>query len=81
MTTVTRPTANPYADLLACYVTGQIAEQTLDTICTAIDDLSATADERLAFARFYLDALACGEAEYALPRAEELADVLQIARA
>lgn len=89
MTTVTPPASAPrtqapvnaYAALLARYVAGQIEEQTLDRVCSAIDDTTATAEERLAFAGFYLDALAAGESEHALPRPEEVADVLLIARA
>lgn len=81
MTTALRPAPNAYAVLLARYVAGEIAESALDAVCSAIDDTEATSDERLAFARFYLDALAAGESDLALPRADEVADVLQIARA
>lgn len=81
MTPATLASGNAYATLLARYVAGDIAEQTLDTFCSTMDEADLTAAERLAMARFYLDALAAGDTEHALPRPEEIADVLQIARA
>ena len=81
MTTVTRQASNAYAVLLTRYVAGDLEEQTFDAFCATLDDSMATAEERLALAGFYLDAIASGDTEHALPRAEEIADVLTIARA
>lgn len=82
MTTATRTApSNAYATLFARCVAGDIAVETLDTFCTAMDDADLTASERLAMAGYYLDAMAAGETEHILPRADEIADVLQIARA
>lgn len=80
-TTATHSASNAYATLLARYVAGDIADEAMDTFCSAMDDADLSGSERLAMARFYLDAVAAGETEHILPRAEEMADVLQIARA
>lgn len=81
MTTVTRQATHAYAALLTRYVVGDLEEQTFDALCSTLDDSVATSDERLALAGFYLDALAAGDTAHALPRADEIADVLTIARA
>lgn len=81
MTTATRTSANAYTALLLRYVAGDLEAQTLDSICQSIDDADATPAERLAYARFCLDALAAGDTDLVLPRPEEVADVLLIARA
>jgi hypothetical protein len=82
MTTATTP-ARPhaFAALLDRYVSGTVADAAFAAVCDLTEEADATAAERLAFARFYLDVLASGEADVPLPLPEELADVLQIARA
>jgi len=74
-----RPTA--YVDLLTGYLTGAIHEDALDRFDDLFEDTSATAQERLAFARFYLDAVALGDAKDALPNVAEVAGLLAVARA
>lgn len=80
----TPPAAAPtgaYPSLLARYIAGDLDAATLDALCDALDETPATADERRAFARFYLDAMREREADVALPTPTEIADVLTIARA
>ena len=67
--------------LMARYVAGQIAEAQFHAVSDLLDEADVSPDERAAFARFYLDALAAGEDAAALPRADELADLLALARA
>lgn len=81
MPTVLRTASNPFSVLLTRFVAGDIAESALTTVCDLLEETPVSAEERLAFARFYLDALSTGDDEHALPRAEEIADVIQIARA
>lgn len=81
MTTATRPAPHALASLLVHYIAGDVPETTLDSVCDLLEQTAATADERLAFAQFCLDAVTAGVAEHALPRADEIADVIQIARA
>jgi hypothetical protein len=72
---------NAMSDLLSHYVAGDVPDTTFSTFCDLLEDLPASADERLAFAGFFLDALSAGEPDLALPKAEEIMDVIQIARA
>lgn len=81
MPTLSRTAPNDLSVLLTRFVAGEIAESALTTVCDLLEETPVSAEERLAFARFYLDAHSCGESEHALPRAEEIADVIQIARA
>lgn len=81
MPTLSRPAPHALSVLLTRFVAGEIAESALTTVCDLLEETPASAEERIAFARFYLDALSTGDSEHALPRAEELADVIQIARA
>lgn len=78
-TTAARPHA--FALLLDRYVSETLPDAAFAAVCDLTDATDATPAERLAFARFYLDVLNSGETDIALPRAEEIADVLQIARA
>lgn len=75
----TRP--NALVTLLHRNVAESLSDAAFAAICDLTDDADATPAERLAFARFYLDVLAAGEPDVALPKAEEIADVLIIARA
>lgn len=84
----TMPTAMPPAAhraptlalLLARYIAGEIAEAHLFGLSDLFDDADASAEERTAFARFYLDALVA-DGEVSLPQSEELIALLALARA
>ncbi len=78
-TAVSRP--NALVTLLDRYVAETVPDAAFAAVCDFPDDADATAAERLAFARFYLDIVAAGEPDVKLPRPEEIADVLMIARA
>lgn len=73
--------AHALQQLLAQYVVGRVAEHQLAAVSDLLDDSDASAEERLAFTRFYLDALTDGDLTLGLPKAEELADFLDLARA
>ena len=66
--------------LLARYIAGEIAEAQLFGLSDLFDDADASAAERTAFARFYLDALA-ENGDVRLPKTEELTALLALARA
>jgi hypothetical protein len=72
---------NALSDLLSHYVVGNLPDATFSSVCDLMEEALASADERLAFAGFYLDALSAGETDLALPKPEEIMDVIQIARA
>ena len=81
MTPVTSPQrAHALSLLLARYIAGQVADTQLNGVADLFEDSDADATERSAFARFYLDALSA-EGEVALPKLDELEDLLAIARA
>ncbi len=67
--------------LLTRYVAGHIADAQMSAVSDLLDGSDATVEERLAFTRFYLDALSEGDERLALPEADELADFLHLARA
>lgn len=75
----TRPTA--FASLLSAYVTGAIGEAVMTGIDDLFEDVDATPAERIAFARFYLDALEAGEDADAFPHVTEVEGILAVARA
>ncbi len=79
VTTAARPHA--FVQLLDRYVASTVSDAAFAAVCDFPEEADATPSERLAFARFYLDVLASGEPEMALPQPEEIMDVLQIARA
>jgi hypothetical protein len=67
--------------LFARYVAGQIAESQWQQFADVFDGSDATAEERSAFARFYLDASNSPDAgDVKLPRADELKDLLTLTR-
>ncbi len=66
--------------LLAHYVAGRLAQSQWDDFSDAFDEADASADERAAFARFYLDATLCGD-EVKLPKPKELEDLLSATHA
>ncbi len=80
MALATHAAPGAYPSLLARYIAGDLDAATLDALCDALDETPATADERRAFARFYLDAMRDRDA-VALPTPSEIADVIEIARA
>lgn len=69
------------APLLAGYVSGDVSDDAMCRFDDLFEDTSATALERAAFARFYLDALATGEHADALPHPGEVSGILAAARA
>lgn len=80
MTQVTTARPSALTDLLVGYIAGDVAHDAMDRF-DDFEDLAATAQERLAFARFYLDVLAAGDHAGALPSPSEVAGILSVARA
>lgn len=74
------PRAHALSLLLSRYIAGEVAEAQLFGLTDLFDDASASAEERTAFARFYLDALAT-DGDVTLPKADELTTLLALARA
>jgi hypothetical protein len=72
--------AHALALLLGRYIVGEVAETQLFGLSDLFDNAEASAEERTAFARFYLDALAA-DGEVSLPKPEELTTLLALARA
>lgn len=66
--------------LFARYVAGQIAQAQWDDFAGAFDAADASADERAAFAAFYLETTSGGE-DVQLPKPDELEDLLAATRA
>jgi len=81
MATLTTPRTSTLAALLAGYVSGDVSDDAMARFDDLFQDISASADERAAFARFYLDALDAGEYAEALPHPSEVAGILSLARA
>ena len=79
MTTLTTQD-HALGQLLSRYLAGDLTASALDAVTELFEDTDASAQERLAFARFYLDALDAQEG-HALPRTEDVADVLAMSRA
>lgn len=61
--------------LFARYVAGHIAQAQWDDFASAFDEADASADERAAFAAFYLESTSAGE-DVKLPKPDELEDLL-----
>lgn len=74
-----RPASPALPLLFARYVAGQIAQAQWDAFADALDEADASADERAAFASFYLEASATGE-EIKLPKPNEVEDLLSAMR-
>ena len=81
--TAVTQTATPasLAPLLAGYLFGDVSHDAMCQFDDLFEDAAATARERQAFARFYLDALSAGEADDAIPAPSEVAGILDVARA
>ena len=76
-------TARPIAltSLLTGYVSGDVSDDAMARFDDLFEDTSASAQERLAFARFYLDALATGDVAEALPDPAEVGGILSAIQA
>ncbi|PAP75704.1 hypothetical protein [Rubrivirga marina] len=76
-------TARPsiFTALLAGYVAGDVSDDAMARFDDLFEDASASAQERLAFARFYLDVLAAGDDAEALPDPSEVGGILSAVRA
>ncbi|MDT0631484.1 hypothetical protein RQM47_02635 [Rubrivirga sp. S365] len=82
MTTATAPRRSAHAALLAGYIVGAVTDEAMSQFDTLFEDTAATADERHAFALFFLDAVQTGDIENAVPTtAAEAAGILVAARA
>lgn len=74
-------TSASLAPLLAGYVYGDVSHDAMCRFDDLFEDATATALERQAFARFYLDALETGDHADALPHPGEVTGILSVARA
>ena len=79
MTTTTQTQPHAFTILLAQYISGDVDEQQITSLCDLVESADATASERLAFARFYLDAKR--ENRGTLPQADEWSEIASAARA
>ena len=75
----TRPSA--LTSLLAGYITGAVDDDAMARFDDLFEDAAATAQERLAFANFYLDAVVSDDTAEALPSPTEVPGILAAARA
>ena len=76
-------TARPSAltALLAGYLAGDVGDDAMTRFDDLFDEAAASSEERLAFARFYLDVVAAGDDSEALPTPAEVPGILSVARA
>ena len=74
-------TSASLAPLLAGYLSGDVSHDAMCRFDDLFEGAAVTAQERLAFVRFYLDALATGEHADALPDPSEVSGILAAARA
>jgi len=79
MTTSTHTQPHAFTLLLAQYIAGDVAEEQITSLCDLVETAEASAAERLAFARFYLDAM--NDEPAALPKADEWSEIATAARA
>ena len=77
MTGLSHASAHPFAHLLQSYIAGSVEVEQLDALCDLMEDSEATADERLAFARYFLDA----REDVNLPQVGEFVEITGAARA
>ena len=73
------PPAHATAALFARFVGGDLPANRLCGITDLLDEVELSADERVAFTHFFLDASV--EDDVRLPNATELEDLIAIARA
>ena len=69
------------APLLSGYISGNVSEMAMSRFDDLFEDTGATPGQREAFAQFYLDALAFGDAVEAFPTVEDAAGILSVIRA
>lgn len=69
-------TSASLAPLLVGYLSGDVSDDAMAQFDDLFDSVDASAAERLAFAQFYLDALASGDYANALPRPAEVPGIL-----
>ncbi len=81
MTTDTLTASHGLTSLLAGYITGTVDDSVMTRFDDLFEDANASAQERLAFARFYLDALATDDVSEALPAPGEASGILGLVRA
>ena len=82
MLTATAPHRSAHVALLTGYIAGAVTDEAMSRFDTLFEDSAATADERQAFARFFVDALQTGDLEEALPaNGDEVSGILAAARA
>lgn len=74
-------TSHSLTSLLAGYITGAVDDGMMSRFDDLFDDVPASAAERQAFARFYLDALAADDLAEALPAPGEVGGILGAVRA
>lgn len=67
--------------LLTGYVAGDVNDDAMNRFDELFDDAGASAQERIAFARFYLDVLSAGDDKEALPHPTEVGGILTAIRA
>ena len=72
--------AHALSVLLAGYIAGDDASDRFFDAADQLEEADASAAERAAFARFYLDAMS-DDGDVKLPQADELSDLLNAARA
>lgn len=77
--TLQRPHA--FVSLLSGYIAGDVDDDAMARFDDLFEDATATTEERLAFARFYLDVVATGELAEAIPSPVEVPSILAVARA
>ncbi len=75
------PPPHALTSLLAGYIAGAVDDSVMSRFDELFEDAPASAQERAAFARFYLDALATDDIEEALPTAIEVPGILGLVRA
>ena len=75
--TTTHAPAHSFTHLLARYISGSVEAEQLDALCDLMETTEATPAERLAFARFFLDA----KDDAVLPQAREFVEIAGAARA
>ena len=69
------------APLLSGYISGTVSDEAMSRFDDLFVDTAATPSQREAFAQFYLDALAFGDAAEAFPTAEDATGILSVIQA
>ena len=77
MTALSHATAHPFTHLLGRYIAGSVDAEQLDALCDLMEESEASPAERLAFARFFLDA----KDDVTMPQVREFVEITGAARA